>query len=151
MIVVGSLAIWLSSEIVTSRIANEADPGSRAFPVALSLVLIAGGLAEGSAAVRGTRPGIETDHRFAGGRLNFVLMLFTLCVYVWLLSILGFASATLLFAFAWMWRLGSRPVSSLILSAILVLVIEVLFREVFHVQLPVGSYHPSIDAVFFDH
>jgi hypothetical protein len=116
------------------------DPGPRAFPVALAILLL---IAVGTEALRGSRsmaaPAAATSEKEATVRLssgNAVFLIAALLVYVFFLPKLGFALTTVLFGSVVMWKLGTRLWVSVVTSLLLVLVIHLLLVTLFKVQLP---------------
>jgi len=149
LIVLASVALVLSRGVKVLGFAQEGDPGSKAFPVALAGLLMIAGLGEMVRWVTAwrrndARGGKLPDLKHAGTRRLLALLL-SMGAYVFLLGPLGFASATLLFCVPWMWALGLHWRGSIGLTVGLVVLIEVLFAGVFQVRLPEGTTVLAID------
>jgi hypothetical protein len=145
----GVAGIILARGIEELGFAREGDPGSRAFPVALSLLLVIAGVWELVRWFGERRDGASPLFDFVAwkrpGTRNVIGLGASLVVYVWLLGPLGFASATLLFCAPWMRRFGSGWVGAAAMTIALVVGVEVLFAGVFQVRLPEGSTLLAID------
>ena len=140
-------AIFLFGAIPIARpiIVSESDPGPRALPLCLSLVLLVGGITQiatrqrappaSTRHPRGESPGevpAVTHSRLAAA---FFISLWLYLGFIWLI---GFVIATLLYSTLAMRALGTRLITAGIVSSFLVAAIYLLFEIVFTVVLPVG-------------
>lgn len=151
LIALAGAALLVSRGIEQLGMSVPGDPGSKAFPIGLALILIAGGVHEIARWVQSRKQSEKASAAFdlaafkngPAGRLGLISL--SLTFYVWLLGPLGFASATLAFCIPWMRRLGSRWWVSSVFAVALVVAIEILFDGVFQVQLPKGDTILAID------
>ena len=128
----------------------DADPGSRAVPVALAVVVAMGGIVELLRATLFLRRHADTasDHQhppatIAPGRPNYANvggLATAVLVYLVALSWLGFQVSTVLFCLVVLMRLGARWWSALLAGLAIVIVVRMLFVGLFHVQLPAGAF-----------
>lgn len=126
----------LSSSIQSIGLGNNFDPGPKAFPIGLSLLLAAGGAFE---FVR-RKPSEPKEVPATGEEKSVLLLLGAFAVYVILLPWLGFATSTLIMATTMMMILGNPWWRALSLSLVLLTIIYVLFVQFFRVQLPGGVF-----------
>ena len=154
LIVFASLAIWFCKDISRAGIQQRGGVGPRAFPIGLSVCLLAGGIAEATSwfwmvAKRRLRTGRFSlasldDGRpaFTHGRssevIQVVLLVIALASYIFAISWLGFTLSSWLFAFVMLVALRANWFSSLIVASVLVMGIKLLFYYLFKVQLPDG-------------
>lgn len=151
LVAIGLLASLLASGLEYHPLGDNRDPGPRAFPIGLGVCLLAGGAVElAQWARRRTKARHSDSHDavswFASARSAVThprnrdawLLVVGLAIYVPAIFWVGFASGTLLFAGATMWRLGTRWWMAGAMSLLLVVVIQLLFGTLFHVQLPAG-------------
>ena len=156
LITLSSCALVLSRGIEQLGMPDAGDPGSKAFPIGLGVILFVAGVYEigrwflarkraedGAVWFEPAQLKSETARRLG-------LISLSLILYVWLLGPLGFASATLVFCIPWMKRLGSRWWVSAVVAIALVLAIEILFDGVFQVQLPKGTTPLAIDRFMME-
>ncbi len=153
LILVAAFFIVFAKDIPRVGLAGDADPGPRAFPLAMAIVVAAGGLIELIRAAmslrqtRGTRSHVSEStgaKNIASARTsykNFALLTGATFVYLVALSWLGFQISTLLFSSAVLSWLGARWWSALLAGLMIVIVVRVLFVGLFHVQLPVGVFN----------
>lgn len=128
------VVISLAQSIRALGLGDNFDPGAKAFPVGLALILGLGGLFE---LWRGWRSGRPT--RTAPGQAkSAALLLLGFGGYVFLLPWLGFGLSTLIGATAMMVWLGNPWARSILASAVLIGVIYALFVLAFKVPLPGG-------------
>jgi hypothetical protein len=131
------------------------DPGPWFFPALLSVCLVAGTLAlvanslvrkaereAASAAARRARQWLTfwTDR----GKLDVVLLVASLPVYLAAIPRLGFFPSTLVWAVLVMKRLGLAWLAAIPLTAALLAAIYMLFVYLFRVQLPMSPWGPPI-------
>jgi hypothetical protein len=149
LIVVGALAVYWAGDIPDRGLGANQDPGPRAFPIGLGVCLILGGLYElgrGLIEKRGTRGGLTERHGLTRGQAcllspanrDLCLLLAGLAVYLLAIPWLGFSISTGLFATGMMSRLGVRWYWAMTVSIVLVVIIHLLFVNLFRVQLPPG-------------
>ena len=132
------LTLFLSRSIHSIGLGNNFDPGPKAFPIGISLLLLIGAFLEFYKSRKRTSvPGEKTN----GAKTKTVLLL--LCaflIYVILLPWVGFALSTLVMATAMMILLGNSWKQSLAVSIILITLIYLLFVLLFKVPLPTGVF-----------
>ncbi|MDG2170798.1 MAG: tripartite tricarboxylate transporter TctB family protein [Opitutales bacterium] len=126
----------LSSSIKSIGLGNNFDPGPKAFPIGLSLLLAAGGVFE---FIR-RNPARLREEPVRGEAKSVLLLLAAFAVYVILLPWLGFAISTLIMATTMMMILGNPWWSALSLSLVLLTIIYILFVLFFRVHLPSGVF-----------
>ncbi len=161
LVAIGISATLLARAIPVRALGGHRDPGPRAYPTVLGILLIAGGIFELLQAWR-TRsrgaPGLDATGRLEaggadasaadrsqaefnrGGIVDGLLILGAVVLYVPAIGWLGFAPSTALFCVGVMRRLGARWLSAVVAAIALVVVVEVLFVKLFQVQLPAGRF-----------
>ena len=147
----GAAAAGLARLIPFTELGNNRDPGPRAFPTYLGLLLILGGAWELAAWWRNRRaaplsaesppPDAPTpDTPLASVRNSDVVVLVgAVALYIPAMVWLGFSLGTLLFTSVVLRRLGARWPVILGTAIGLVLLVQLLFVQLFRVQLPIGS------------
>ena len=139
LVVVGGLAIGLGTRIEVLGLGQNADPGPRMMPLVLGGILTLGGLYELARGLIGRRSTGKDESSLPKGAIQRMLVLFLgLVAYVALVGYLGFALSTLVFATLMMWWLGVKWPVALSTTLGLLVVIHLLFVQVFKVQLPAG-------------
>jgi hypothetical protein len=154
-ILLGLLTLFLSRDITRLGLGDTRDPGPHAFPVALALLLLAGGVVEvirwiqsRPAPFAGSRPGgsaEEASPALAPGPwsarplLRLSLLLLLLFTYFAMLGWAGFALSTLILAPLMMLLLGARTGTALLNSLVLILLVKGLFGWALKVPLPLGE------------
>lgn len=127
LVVVGGL-FWLGSRDIGRTGASQAnDPGPRAFPAALAGTLFVAG------ALYGTWGIAQLADR---QRRRALLTVVAMTAYVGLMPVAGFSLATFAFAFCMLVALGAGWWRAACVSAALVALVQLLFRQLFHVILP---------------
>jgi hypothetical protein len=132
------------------------DPGPGAFPAALSVLLILGGIYEMAATLVRQRRGVASrasevetvpadegmgvsdQPEESGGTRDAIMLLIAVLLYLPAIHWLGFMVSTFLFTAFVMRGLRATWIASLFTGLSLVLVIHFLFVVLFRVQLPVG-------------
>lgn len=150
LVALAAFFLFFARDIGRAGLVSNGDPGPRIFPVACSLVLLAGGLYElarwgwarrrqpiGGAPER-QHPGLRALVQDPGKR-NAASVIVALAVYIPAIAWLGFAASSLLFCTVLLIRLGARWWSAVLVSVLLLVVIELLFVYVFKVPLPSGE------------
>lgn len=130
-----TLAVFLFSNSINSiGLGDNFDPGPKAFPIGLSILLAMGGAVEffKRKPFSGNKPDKSSEAK------TVLLLLAAFAVYVILLPWLGFALSTAIMATAMMMLLGNPWWSALSLSLVLITIIFVLFVIFFKVPLPNG-------------
>ena len=153
LLLAGLAALWLSSRIDHPGLGDNHDPGPAAFPFALGLCLVVGGIWESiqwllsrrSSRAGNVHENNSTVHAIAGGESNpwqpdTLILIASVLVYVVALPWLGFIPSTLVFAAGMMWRLGAGWKWSLSMAVVMVAGIHLLFVQAFKVQLPAGVW-----------
>lgn len=153
LITIGTFALWQSRDIALIGLGGNHDPGPRAFPIGLSLILVVGGIVQVALAlfarrIKGSSHGqpllpplwkprrILTDR----GTQNVALVIVGVIVYVLAIEWIGFALSTLLFGSGMMVRLGTRWWQAIAMTLLLIVIIELLFTLLLEVQLPTGQF-----------
>jgi hypothetical protein len=149
LITVGALTLFLAQDVPQTSLGNNQDPGPRAFPVALAVLLILGGIYElGRFLLRRARPGAPTTAATGLRRLwkplarpenrDALILIGALAFYLTVMPWVGFPLATLAFSAGMMLRLGAPWKLATPVSVGLVVAIYLLFTVLFKVQLPPG-------------
>ena len=152
LIILASLAIWFCKDISRSGIQQRGGIGPRAFPIGLSVCLLAGGIAEAIswivthrrrrtgrlslASHRDRRPGVSSSQ--TAEVMRVVLLVTALAIYIASISWLGFSLSSWIFAFAMLVGFRGNWFSSFIAAFVLVGGVKLLFYHLFKVQLPDG-------------
>lgn len=142
LIGLGSVALAWCKDIQSLGLGNNHDPGAKAFPIALSLCLILGGVRELCVWFRHRPAGFTDPIRNAWKERphrNLTLLLLSLVVYLPLMNWAGFTVSTFLLATALAGLLGARWWSAIAGSVLLVAAVKLLFGLMFRVDLPQGS------------
>jgi hypothetical protein len=127
-----------------------ADPGPWFFPALLAASLAAGliGLVATAAFRRGQMPvgnaGQWLSFWTDPGKLNVVLLLVSLPIYLAAMAWLGFFVSTLLWSVLAMNRLGLRLAAAIPLTLLMLAAIYALFVHLFRVQLPMSVWGPPL-------
>ena len=129
--------LLFSGSIQSIGLGDNFDPGPKAFPIGLSILLAMGGAVE--FLKRKERPAGNLSEP-GKGRI-VLLLLAAFLVYVLLLPWLGFALSTAIMATGMMILLGNSWWAALSLSTILLVIIYILFVLVFRVPLPGGVFN----------
>lgn len=148
LFLVGLLTLILARDIPQSTLGNNEDPGPRAFPNALAILLILGGLYEQARTLRLRRPAPAPSAARNKSSVwknlsrvenrNALILVGALALYLVAIPWVGFPLATLLFSAGMMLQLGAHWRLAAPFSLGLVAVIYLLFTVLFRVQLPVG-------------
>lgn len=139
--VVGAL-FWLGSQDIRRTGASQAnDPGPRVFPAALAATLLVAGAAYGAWGLASLVQRRSAEPRAARTttadyRLRAVIAAAAMIGYVAVMPIAGFSLSTFAFATGMLVALGAGLVRAACVSAALVGLIQLLFRQLFHVILP---------------
>ncbi len=147
LMLLGGATLFWSFRIEELGLGQNQDPGPRMFPLLLSGVLVLGGMydficsfacnqaAEGNPndEAREDGPNMTRD-----GLRNFGFVLVSLLIYVAAIGFLGFSISTFVFAVGMMVKLGVRPRLALLASVALIAGVQILFVQLFKVQLPAG-------------
>jgi putative tricarboxylic transport membrane protein len=134
----GALVIFLSGSIHAIGLGDNFDPGAKAFPIGLSILLILGGLVELLPGGKSTSSATASKSDPKTKTVLFLLGAFL--AYVIILPWLGFSITTLIMATAMMILLGNSWKPSLLLSVTLIAIIYLLFVLLFKVPLPSGVF-----------
>ena len=131
-----TIVVFIFSRSIHSiGLGDNFDPGPKAFPIGLSILLAIGGAVE---FIKRNPPKNNQTSRTGKGK-SVLLLLGAFALYVLLLPWLGFALSTGLMATAMMMLLGNPWWSALSLSLALITIISILFIVVFNVPLPGGA------------
>jgi len=154
LILVAALFIVFAKDIPRTGLAGNTDPGPRAVPLAMAIVVATGGLIEliraalirrqhGEAVSTGgpESTSTKTIASTQTATKNFAVLTGTMFAYVLALSWLGFQISTLAFSSVVLIWLGARWWSALLAGLAIVIVVRVLFVGLFHVQLPAGVFN----------
>jgi hypothetical protein len=149
LILVGALFLFFAKDIGRSGLIADDDPGPRAMPITISLLLIAGGLVQTAVTwlpriwSREAPPANDRVREANGtrrGLLNVCVLIGSLLGFLALVQLVGFLASTFLFAFFLTWWLEARWWHALLFAVALTLVIDVLFVHMFEVALPSGLF-----------
>ena len=145
LVCIGLLALLFVPRIRDSRLGDNKDPGPRAFPTALALCLVAGGLVQAVRALRQKAPaqgdgGAGTETHVPAFRNPALVLLAALILYTAVMPWLGFSLSTFLFAGGMMLWLGTRWWMALVVTGLMIVGIRMLFVWLFKVQLPGGIF-----------
>ena len=132
----GALALCFVPWITNPGLGHNSDPGPRLFPAALAIVLVLGGAAF---TVRGVVGKPHVPATYGGRRLDAVVLLGAIGVYIAAMPLLGFALSTGLFAAGAMLWLKVRARVAIPVTLVLLLAVYLLFAKLFKVQLPAGT------------
>lgn len=135
------IVIGLAQSIRALGLGDNYDPGSKAFPVGLAIILAIGGLIEvwQGRRNRSVRHSASSETTPPSGRTKTAaLLLLGFGVYIGALPWLGFTLATLIMTNAMMIWLGNPWPRSIIGSIVLVGLVYTLFVVGFKVPLPGG-------------
>jgi hypothetical protein len=147
LLLFGGFLLLFSRNIERRGAMAEHDPGPAAFPVAIACCLIAGGVYELARAMRARRlaqpplcPAPSAPKGSKRQLLDALVLLVALAAYISALPWAGFNLSTFIFALASMAWLGTRWWLGLLMSALLVVLTQVLFARAFSVPLPAGQW-----------
>lgn len=148
LVCIGVFTLIFVPRIRDPQLGDNKDPGPRAFPTALAVCLLAGGLAQAVNALRKAPAergedvdiGNEYQGRTPAFRNPAVVLLAALIVYAGVMPWLGFSISTFLFAGGMMLWLGTRWWVALLLTVLMIAAIRLLFVSLFKVQLPAGVF-----------
>ena len=125
-------------------ISSENDPGPRAFPIALSLVMLFGGIVQISLGVAQRKRSVSAaridDNISRRGAREALLLGVAILAYYLIVPQAGFYAPSFVFAWLMCWRMGASWWIGGLAAALLLLVIRVLFVGLFRVQLPQGAF-----------
>ena len=139
LLVIGAFFLFFAGSIKTSVFAGNGDPGPRAIPITLSIALMLGGVIElGAYAKRGRAPKREKHpDKFWRQPENRKIVVFTTMLLVYLITLpFAFYASTFVFGTLAIRYLGARWWAALLVSAAIVIVVWVLFVQLFLVPLP---------------
>ena len=139
LVVVAGLFLYFGASIKPLPFADENDPGPRAFPLVLSLFLLAGGCWQMIAAMA-TRRSHPVSKSTEPSSREALLVGGALLVYLFVVPWVGFLVPSAVLAALMAWRLGARKWAAGLTAIVLLLVIQLLFVRVFKVQLPQGVW-----------
>lgn len=134
LIGLAATTIGLAQSIRALGLGDNFDPGAKAFPIGLAIILGIGGIIEGWQGWRHPQP---TGGK-PGATKTTAILVAGLAVYVGLLPWLGFALTTLILATPMMRWLGSPWKWAVIASLVLIGIVYALFVLGFKVPLPGG-------------
>lgn len=137
LIVVGGLFLASTATIKDSVAQGNGDPGPRAVPMVVSLLLIGGGLVSVAIGLRQraqqSRPTADTSN--AAGDRRVIYFAAATCCYIACVSF-GFYVSTFAFASLANWKLGAPWWASLLAGGVITGVVWGLFAKLFLVPLP---------------
>ena len=119
-------------------------PGPSFFPRILSIILIFIGVYE-ILLTGGNEHVIKREESFAKyfedwGKQNVLIVVLGLILYIFLLKWMGFVLGTFLFSSILMVRLKTGWLRGTVFSAIVVIIIMLIFEKIFRIQLPKGFF-----------
>jgi putative tricarboxylic transport membrane protein len=133
----GGIALLLALALIVGAWQIQTGPmldplGPRTFPIIIAVVLAIAGL------YPLLRPDPEPDWPTAGRALEIALAVVVMIAYALLLEPLGFIIASALAVFVLCWRLGGRPVESIVVGIGVAVLIYVVFHLILGLSLPRG-------------
>ena len=131
-VLTGSAALVLARGIPVTGFQNEFDPGPRAVPTMVGVLLLVGGVFQGVQEVRREIAGSSSEM----GLVSFWVTLAALTAYALVMPYLGFGIATFILISIMTYRLGSRWWVSVLFAIGLVLAVQLLFVNLFKVAMP---------------
>ena len=134
MIVLALAVFAFSRSIKSLGLGENFDPGSKAFPLGLALILAIGGAIE----IWHSRGAAPSSQPGDGWIKTTLILLGGLGAYVFVLPWLGFALSTLALGTSMMVWLGNTWLRSVIATTVLIAVVYGLFVVAFKVPLPGG-------------
>jgi hypothetical protein len=140
---VGLFFLWFARDIPVASFTSEGDPGPRAFPRWLGAALVIGGLFEIvrqrllKSPAKSEAPKEATP---ALSRLNGLVVLSAVAIYIPALTLIGFSVATFCLVTGLLRFLGSRWWISAVTAITLVVLIQLLFAYGFNVPLPTNYW-----------
>ena len=143
LIAVASFFLYFAGDINRLPSSDENDPGPKAFPVVLGIVLLVGGVYQVGAGWIATGSSPESSAASRRGLLDASILAFALLSFYFVVPWIGFYLPTFVFAFLITWRLGARWWSALLTAVVLLVVVYFLFVVAFRVQLPQGTIGPQ--------
>jgi len=119
-------------------------PGPSFFPRILSIILIVVGVYE-ILLTGGNEHVIKREESFAEyfedwENQNVLIVVLSLILYIFLLKWMGFVLGTFLFSSILMVRLKTGWLRGTVFSAIVVIIIILIFEKIFRIQLPKGFF-----------
>ena len=139
----GLFFLWFARDIPQASFTSAGDPGPRAFPQWLGLVLVIGGTWELLRQRAGQiHPvGSALDKEESSRRpLNALIVLIAVGLYIPAVSWIGFSVATLIVVTGLLRFLGSRWWLSATVAVSLLVLIQLLFGYGFNVPLPTNHW-----------
>ena len=144
LIIVGGSCLAIGLRIEESALSGEHDPGPKALPLALSGLLLIGGIGACIARVVARDETDATSINETGpetvGFGNAPASLGAFLLYVIAIPWLGFQLSTLTFVSGMLIWLGARWWSALLMAMLVICVVRFVFGNLFYVQLPEGAF-----------
>ncbi len=136
---VGLTAMVLGKAIKKPGFASNQDPGPQFFPILLGMALFFGGAALliKSFFSAQTVPNPPESLAKNSSLFGFIGGFF---VYLLLMPWIGFSISSVAFIFSMIWLQGTRWIAALPIAVLIVVGIQLLFGNLFHVQLPAGVF-----------
>ena len=140
----GAVFLLGAIPIARPRTVSDSDPGPRAIPLCLSIILFTTGIAQTGTHLRerakqrrltDSHPAENQRDDYSRLAAGFFISLWVYLAAIWLV---GFILATLLYSTLSMRALGTRWVTAGVVSLLLTGSIYLLFQVVFAVVLPLG-------------
>lgn len=129
--------ITLAQSIRSLGLGENHDPGSKAFPIGLAIILGISGIIEGVRGWQSRKRSVAAGDTPAAGHRGLILIV-GLGIYVFLIPWAGFALSTLAMGTAMLRWLGSGWGKAVLISIGLVALVYALFVLAFKVPLPGG-------------
>ena len=149
LLLIGSVGIFWAVRIEELGLGQNQDPGPRMFPLLLSIVMVIGGGYElvcsfarfrHSTEKQALEPSGEVAEISRRGLLDLALVFVGILAYVVAIAYLGFSISTLFFGVGMMVKLGVRVKLAVLASIGLIVAVQILFVQLFKVQLPTGVF-----------
>ena len=135
----GLTAVVLGRAIKKPGFASNQDPGPQFFPILLGFLLALGGCILLFKSFYQPAPKTESSIDPLNNR-SLLLFMVGFLAYLFAMPWIGFSLASSVFVFSMIWLQGSRWLVALAMAIGLVISVQTLFGQLFHVQLPAGVF-----------
>lgn len=147
LIALSIFVIMYSTGFPKYTVRGQELPGPSFFPTVLSIFLIVIGVYEILKDVvdnikKKERKSKDDSHITKRGFINIIIVVAGIILFVPFIELVGFKLGAFVFAAALMWLLGVKILNSLIYSAVLTVVIVVIFELLFKIPFPQGYILP---------
>ncbi len=145
LIFIATTILFFSQSIRVNDFGNH-DPGPRVIPIAMAVIMLLGGIVEVVSGFRVVpvplQPQPQALEQTASNAdwKRGLSVLIGLLAYLIVMNWLGFLVCTLIFGSIALISLGSRWWTALLSSLCIVVIVQILFVELFHVSLPTSVW-----------